>query len=109
MGGLRSKIGGVVKKAKKVTGFEALHTVLQEGLSQAGVGGVSPLEERKKRKIARETGEYESAKAAARKRIKPIPDVEAGKVARRKAAGKKRAERGGRTSTILSAPDDTLG
>lgn len=50
-----------------------------------------------------------AARKAARGRIKPIPDPEAGKAAKRKAAGRKRMQRGGRASTILSASEDKLG
>ena len=105
----RSRVGRAARKVRRATGAELVTSVLQEGAYQAGVGGVSPLEEHKKRKSAREASETKRATAAARARIKPIPDPEAEKAARRKTAGRRRAKRGGRASTILSGSEDTLG
>ena len=51
----------------------------------------------------------QAGKAMQRKKIKPMPDPEAGKAARRKTSARKRQKRGGRASTILSSNTDTLG
>lgn len=81
----------------------------EQTLYDAGLGGLTPAEEPKKRKErkAKEKGERE--KKAARKRLKPIPDPEALKVQERKKAARRKAGRKGRAATILSDTEDTLG
>ena len=90
-------MGGEVEK------FLGAAEGMGENVLSTATGGYS-----KKKRV--EAGQAaERAKVAARERIKPIPDPDAGKTQRRKTAARKRAGRGGRTSSILSDTQDTLG
>lgn len=88
---------------------QSLHDV---GLGDIpGISQADPLgkrEEPKKREERKAKSKAVREKKAARERIKPIPDPEAGKAEKRKAAGRRRQQRGGRTSTVLSQRE-TLG
>lgn len=83
---------------------EELDTVLGTEAGQVGARGreASPVTADVERIIG-------AAKLVERKKIKPMPDPEAGKSMRRREAARKRKTRGGRASTILSEGKDTLG
>lgn len=75
--------------------------------AQSRKGGF--LEEPEKRDVREAAAEAAKEKVAARGRIKPMPDPEAGKAERRKSASRRRQRRGGRASTVLSGAKETLG
>jgi len=86
--------------------LEDVGRVAKQTAHEAGLKVGTEPKEKAKRKAKEQAV---SAKAAARARIKPMPDPELAKAAQRKAAGRRRATRGGRAATILSASEDRLG
>lgn len=90
MGGFVDKVGDIAGSWVRSVGIDA---------------GQDPAK-REREKAGRKR---DRAKLKARKELKVMPDSDTERTRGRKRAAKKSAARGGRTSTVLSQPDNTLG